>query len=121
MHAEMFPLIREDRDNPLELFQIWLNLPPESKMVDPYFGMLWSEEIPTVTPADGVAVDVVAGRLGDTKKFLGSKSVLHRSVLDTLHGGGVEIVSPTFMNQRQVGVENRFIPEIDAVGAKWRA
>ena len=50
-HAEMFPLIREDEGNPLELFQIWLNLPPESKMVPPYFRMLWSEEIPTVTPA----------------------------------------------------------------------
>ena len=33
-HAcEMFPLIKDDADNPMELFQIWLNLPPESKMV----------------------------------------------------------------------------------------
>ncbi len=63
-HAEMFPLIRDDRDNPLELFQIWLNLPPESKMVPPYFRMLWSEEIPTVDIAPGVAVDVIAGELG---------------------------------------------------------
>ena len=62
-HAEMFPLIRNDADNPLELFQIWLNLPPESKMVPAYFRMLWSEEIPTVEPAPGVVVDVIAGRL----------------------------------------------------------
>ena len=62
-HAEMFPLIRNDRDNPLELFQIWLNLPPESKMVPAYFRMLWSEEIPTVEPAPGVSVDVIAGSL----------------------------------------------------------
>ena len=60
----------------------------------------------------------VAGRLGDTKTFLGSKSVLHRSVLDALHGGGVEIVSPTFMNQRHIGEERRFIPAIEAGGAK---
>lgn len=64
MHAEMFPLLDPDGDNPLELFQIWLNLPPESKMVDPYFGMLWSETIPTVSPALGVTIDAVAGRLG---------------------------------------------------------
>lgn len=63
-HAEMFPLIRSDADNPLELFQIWLNLPPESKMVPAYFRMLWSEEIPTVEPTPGVAVDVIAGSLG---------------------------------------------------------
>jgi redox-sensitive bicupin YhaK (pirin superfamily) len=64
MHSEMFPLLDPDADNPLELFQIWLNLPPESKMVDAYFGMLWSEEIPTVSPTTGVSVDAIAGRLG---------------------------------------------------------
>ncbi|MFV1963038.1 MAG: pirin family protein, partial [Acidimicrobiia bacterium] len=62
-HAEMFPLIQADSDNTLELFQIWLNLPPESKMVPAYFRMLWSETIPTVAPAPGVSVDVIAGRL----------------------------------------------------------
>ena len=62
-HAEMFPLIRDDADNPLELFQIWLNLPPESKMVPAHFRMLWSEEIPTLEPAPGVLVDVIAGHL----------------------------------------------------------
>lgn len=65
MHAEMFPLLEPDRSNPLELFQIWLNLPPESKMVPAYFGMLWSESIPTVAPAPGVVVDVIAGSMGD--------------------------------------------------------
>ena len=64
MHAEMFPLIRADGPNTMELFQIWLNLPPESKMVPAYFGMLWSEEIPTVPFEGGVTVDVIAGRLG---------------------------------------------------------
>ena len=62
-HAEMFPLIRSNAGNPLELFQIWLNLPPESKMVPAYFRMLWSEEIPTIQPAPGVEVDVIAGML----------------------------------------------------------
>lgn len=55
----------------------------------------------------------VSGKLADTKTFLGSKSALLRSVLDTLHGAGVEIVSPTFMNQRQVAQAKKFIPDID--------
>ncbi len=55
----------------------------------------------------------VSGRLGDTKTFLGSKSALHRAVLDSLHHNGVEIVSPTFMNQRQIGGDRVFIPSIE--------
>src|SRR5438445_9901225 len=43
VHSEMFPLLEQGADNPLELFQIWLNLPAASKMAAPYFTMYWSE------------------------------------------------------------------------------
>jgi len=32
-------------------------------------------------------------------------------MLDALHGGGVEIVSPNFMNTRPVAPEQKFIPD----------
>src|SRR5580704_6754982 len=41
VHAEMFPLLDRSAPNPLELFQIWLNLPGEDKLVEPHFAMLW--------------------------------------------------------------------------------
>ena len=64
MHSEMFPLIKENASNTMELFQIWLNLPPENKMVDAHFGMLWKEDIPTASYSDGaVQVEVIAGSL----------------------------------------------------------
>ena len=51
-HAEMFPLLRRDGDNTLELFQIWLNLPKARKLARPHFKMLWREEIPVVLSED---------------------------------------------------------------------
>jgi redox-sensitive bicupin YhaK (pirin superfamily) len=48
----MFPLLQRAQDNPVELFQIWLNLPAEDKMAEPHFSMLWSEEIPRFHRAD---------------------------------------------------------------------
>ena len=51
-HAEMFPLIEQESENRLELFQIWLNLPKASKMAEPYFKMLWKEQQQTHTITD---------------------------------------------------------------------
>jgi hypothetical protein len=65
VHSEMFPLLDDAGPNPLELFQIWLNLPRASKMVDPYFTMLWDDDIPRLDDPEGAfEVTVVAGPLG---------------------------------------------------------
>ena len=64
VHSEMMPLLERDGPNPVELFQIWLNLPARDKLVDPYFTMMWAEDVPVVSAA-GVDVTVIAGRLGD--------------------------------------------------------
>lgn len=59
-HSEMFPLLKSEEENPLELFQIWLNLPKANKFVEPHFAMLWHEDIPVVK-ANGTSVKVMAG------------------------------------------------------------
>jgi redox-sensitive bicupin YhaK (pirin superfamily) len=65
-HGEMFPLLETARDNPLELFQLWLNLPPQGKRAAPAFKVFWAEQMPWYRrQADnsGLAeVEVIAGR-----------------------------------------------------------
>jgi len=66
-HSEMFPLINEDKENPLELFQIWLNLPRKNKMTAPHFKMIWNDSIPIINSTDlngiNTKTEVITGEL----------------------------------------------------------
>jgi redox-sensitive bicupin YhaK (pirin superfamily) len=70
-HCEMFPLLYKEKENPLELFQIWLNLPKAKKMVAPHFAMLWNDAIPTFSSKDEngktAHVRVIAGKIENVK------------------------------------------------------
>ena len=69
VHSEMFPILNQQGPNPLELFQIWLNLSSEGKRANPYFAIFWNEDLPRFVSRDpqGRATEVmlVAGHLGD--------------------------------------------------------
>lgn len=52
----------------------------------------------------------VSGFLAEVKHLLTARSNLRRAILDMLHGAGIEIVSPTFMNQRRIGDGVQVIP-----------
>lgn len=69
-HSEMFPLLNTDKDNSMELFQIWLNLPKASKMAEPHFTMFWNAAIPKSGTTDSagrkIEIDVIAGVYGSS-------------------------------------------------------
>lgn len=71
VHSEMFPLVNKDAPNPVELFQIWLNLPRAHKLVEAHFAMLWADSIPRPRFMDAqgreTEVAVVAGPLFDAR------------------------------------------------------
>ena len=52
----------------------------------------------------------VGGLLKDVKSLISARSSLREAMLDALHGAGIEIVSPTFMNTRALGEDRVFIP-----------
>jgi len=45
-------------------FQLWANLPASHKMMKPRYQEIRSNQIPTVSPADGVTVKIICGGLG---------------------------------------------------------
>lgn len=61
-HSEMFPLLSDTEENPMELFQVWLNLPQKDKLVEPHFKMLWRESIPYLHfDENKILVELIAG------------------------------------------------------------
>jgi small-conductance mechanosensitive channel len=52
----------------------------------------------------------VAGLLTEVKNLLTTRSRLKQMILDTLHSNGIEIVSPSFMNQRLLSPDRQVVP-----------
>lgn len=73
LHSEMFPVISETRDNPMELFQIWLNLSSKGKKTSPNYKMLWNENIPLIEERDAngnkYEIKLVAGKYNDIESL----------------------------------------------------
>jgi len=59
----------------------------------------------------------IAGLLTDTKTLLTTRSTLRTNMLDCLHRANIEIVSPTFMNQRVQPPDRTFIPRVKTATA----
>lgn len=56
----------------------------------------------------------IHGFLEDSTKYFSTSSLLNSNVISALHDSNIEIVSPTFMNQRQVN-DTVFIPKKEIV------
>jgi small conductance mechanosensitive channel len=83
----------------------------ESLLVQAAANAKLEEPFVYVTDLGNFAVSYkISGLLKETKQVLSARSNLYRSVLDSLHRDGIEIVSPAFMNQRPSPAEQRFIP-----------
>ena len=61
VHSEM----PQQQDGLMWGFQLWVNLPAAQKMVEPRYQDIPAADVPIVEPEPGVAVHVIAGKLGD--------------------------------------------------------
>ena len=62
-----------------------------------------------LTLGDFSVVYRISGYYPEVKRLITTRSRLRKEVLDQLHGADIEIVSPTFMNQRQYASGEQFI------------
>jgi len=56
-HSEM----PEQTEGLMEGFQLWLNLPSQDKLMEPWYRDIPADEVPRFTTPDGVTVQVIAG------------------------------------------------------------
>lgn len=66
IHAEVSSNEFKRTGGPLEILQLWVNLPAKYKMTEPRYLGLQENEIPTVALADGVTAHAVSGTWGGT-------------------------------------------------------
>lgn len=68
VHAELSPRDFLERGGPLEILQLWVNLPARLKMTEPRYIGLQREDIPVVSTFDrDGSVQVIAGEWGGAK------------------------------------------------------
>jgi redox-sensitive bicupin YhaK (pirin superfamily) len=71
VHAEISPQEFMQRGGPLEILQLWVNLPPKLKMTQPRYIGLQRDEIPVIATPDGKGVvNLVSG------EYLGRKGAM---------------------------------------------
>jgi hypothetical protein len=91
IHSELSPEEFKRRGGPLEILQLWVNLPARLKMAQPAYVGLQRESIPALPTADGRGrVNLIAGRWGDAEGPIRSLTGVFMSTVELAGGGRVE-------------------------------
>jgi redox-sensitive bicupin YhaK (pirin superfamily) len=90
IHQEM-PRRVDDR---LRGFQLWVNLPSESKMMAPRYREVLSDTIPEVSPHDGLKIKVIAGEVVGVRGPV-QDVIVEPEYLDVSLAPGSDIEHPT--------------------------
>jgi len=87
IHAEVSSEKFKKEGGPLEILQLWFNLPARHKMAEPRYIGLQQAQIPTVTEDEGkVKVNVVSGTWGDVKGPVQNLSDIHMFSVELQQG-----------------------------------
>lgn len=92
VHAEISPEDFKQKGGPLEILQLWVNLPSRLKMVDPNYIGLQKADIPEIVEDDGrVVVNLVSGEWRGQRAPIQSLIDIHMVTVYFKAGGRVQV------------------------------
>lgn len=91
IHAELSPAAFKRDGGPMEILQLWTNLPSRLKMTAPAYVGLQAEDIPTFEAAAGVRVEPVSGQWLGVKAPVQSLIDIDLAVLRLTEGAEIRI------------------------------
>jgi quercetin 2,3-dioxygenase len=99
IHAEVSSDKFKKEGGPLEILQLWFNLPAKHKMTAPKYIGLQKDKIPVVTLDDGkVKVNVISGSWGEVEAPIQNLSDIHMVSIELQQGGTFIYNIPTERN-----------------------
>jgi redox-sensitive bicupin YhaK (pirin superfamily) len=95
IHAEVSSEEFKKKGGPLEILQLWINLPARSKMVKPFYKGLQKEEIPTLMKDEGrVIFNLVSGDMDGHTASFSSGIGMHLYTVHFKPGGKLDMDIP---------------------------
>ncbi|WP_066833674.1 pirin family protein [Rufibacter ruber] len=99
IHAEVSSSDFKQTGGPLEILQLWLNLPAKHKMMEPQYKGLQKEDIPAISLEEGkVTVNLVSGEWNGQKGAFDTVSDVLLSTVYFQAGGQLNVTVPAERN-----------------------
>ncbi len=92
IHAELSPQGFKRDGGPMEILQLWLNLPSRLKMTPPRYIGLQKGDIPVLRPAPGAKLNLIAGRYAENEGPVASLTDIFMATVDV--SPGAELILP---------------------------
>ncbi|MBB4658259.1 pirin family protein [Parvularcula dongshanensis] len=98
VHAELSPDDFKREGGPLEILQLWVNLPPALKMTEPRYTGLQRDEIPALDLGGGASAQLISGELKGETGPIPSLTGVMMSVVHLEAGASVALPAPAARN-----------------------